>query len=152
MALKRSAWLAPISQADLIDELHASIDGLPGPNLFAHRGVSPDFMFVAAPNNALGLSPGDSGIAVADGYWAMLAPIPVGETHVLNFGAASPNSASRWRDREGDVLARAKFTGIVRSRLGWCGHRFSLEEGEGEPQAESGLRIARVGKKANEAH
>ena len=72
--------------ADFIDELHASIDGVPVPDLFLHREVSPDFSFSAAPGNSFGIATGPSGIAVADGYWLMLAPIPLGETHVLNFG------------------------------------------------------------------
>lgn len=74
--------------ADLIDELHASIDGVPVPNLFDYREESPAFEYFAAPNNVIGVPTGDSGIAVADGYWLMLAPIPVGETHTINFGGA----------------------------------------------------------------
>jgi len=72
--------------ADLIDELHASIDGVPVPNLFDYREESPAFEYFAAPNNVIGVPTGNSGIAVADGYWLMLAPIPAGETHVINFG------------------------------------------------------------------
>jgi hypothetical protein len=71
--------------ADLIDTLHATIDGVPVPDLFAHREVSPTFHFVAAPNNPIGDPDGYSGIAEADGYWLMLAPMAPG-THVINAG------------------------------------------------------------------
>jgi hypothetical protein len=74
--------------ADLIDELHASIDGVPVPDLFSHREESPDFSMNSAPNNIVGLPAGDSGVAVADGYWLMLEPLSIGETFVLNFGGA----------------------------------------------------------------
>jgi hypothetical protein len=74
------------AQADAMDELHASIDGVPVPDLFSHREESPAFSFLAAANNPVGVPTGASGIAVADGYWLMLAPIPAGETHVINFG------------------------------------------------------------------
>jgi hypothetical protein len=72
--------------ADLIDELHATIDGVPVPDLFSHREDSPDFSMNAAPNNIVGLPVGDSGVAVADGYWLMLEPMSIGETIVLNYG------------------------------------------------------------------
>ncbi|QDV38045.1 hypothetical protein [Tautonia plasticadhaerens] len=71
---------------DLVDELHASIDGVAVPNLFDHREESPAFEYFAAPDNLFDLPTGPSGIAVADGYWLMLAPIAAGETHVINYG------------------------------------------------------------------
>ena len=73
--------------ADLIDNLHATIDGhvIPSAELFAHREVSPIFHFVAAPNNTSGDPAGFSGVASADGYWLLLAPLPAG-THTINFG------------------------------------------------------------------
>ena len=71
---------------DLVDELHASIDGVAVSNLFDHREESLAFQFSAAANNAFGVPAGNSGIAVADGYWLVLAPIAAGETHVINFG------------------------------------------------------------------
>ena len=73
------------SFADLIDSLHASIDGVAVPDLFSHREVSPTFHFVAAPNNPIGDPSGNSGIAEADGYWLMLAPMSAG-THIINAG------------------------------------------------------------------
>jgi hypothetical protein len=80
--------------ADLIDELHASIDGVSLPNLFAHRESSGQFSFTAAANNPVGIVPADpntqlpakSGAAFADGYWLMIAPFK--GSHVFNFGGA----------------------------------------------------------------
>jgi hypothetical protein len=69
--------------ADLIDSLSVTIDGAAVPDLFAHREVSPTFHFVAAPNNPIGDPAGDSGVAEADGYWLMLAPMSAG-THVIH--------------------------------------------------------------------
>ena len=75
-------------QADQINSLHATLDGVPIPQatLFTHREVSPDFNFVAAFNNQVGINGvGPSGIAVADGYFLMIAPLPAG-IHVLTYG------------------------------------------------------------------
>jgi hypothetical protein len=79
------------AQADKIDSLHATLDGafIPKDVLFAHREVSPAFSFVAVANNQVGISGvGDSGIAVADGYFLMLGPLS-GDTHVLNYGGGA---------------------------------------------------------------
>lgn len=76
------------SQADSIDSLHATLDGvtLTSAVLFGHREVSPAFSFVANVNNQVNISgSGASGIAIADGYFLMLDPLSPG-THVLNFG------------------------------------------------------------------
>jgi hypothetical protein len=74
--------------ADLVDSLHATIDGVPIPSseLFTHREVAPTFHFVSAPNNPIGDPVGNSGIAEADGYWLMLAPLKAGDVHTINFG------------------------------------------------------------------
>lgn len=71
--------------ADQIDSLTAVIDGVAVPNLFTYRVTSPDFQFVAAPDNPIGVPTGNSGIAVADGYFLMLAPLSAG-THTIQFG------------------------------------------------------------------
>lgn len=73
-------------QANAIDELHAKIDGQDVPNLFDHREASPDFSFTSVAGNSGGVPPGDSGIAVADGYWLLLAPPTPGTTFTINFG------------------------------------------------------------------
>lgn len=72
-------------QALLIDNLHLSIDGVPVQNLFSFEEVSPYFHFVAAPDNIIGVPAGNSGVAVADGYFVMLKPLGPGQ-HVINFG------------------------------------------------------------------
>jgi hypothetical protein len=74
--------------ANKINSLHATLDGtaIAQATLLAHRETSPDFSFVAAANNPVGiLAVGNSGIAVADGYFLMLDPLPPG-THVLKYG------------------------------------------------------------------
>jgi hypothetical protein len=84
--IRQSAQL----QADVFDSLHASFDGVPisQTNLFTHRETSPDFSFVAVSGNLQGVPPGYSGIAVADGYFLMLAPLTPG-IHNLNYGGGS---------------------------------------------------------------
>ena len=72
-------------QADLIDSLHLTIDGVAVGNLFDYREASPDFSFTAAAGNPIGVPAGDSGVAVADGYFVMLRPLGPGE-HVIEFG------------------------------------------------------------------
>jgi hypothetical protein len=74
-------------QANQIDSLHATLDGnnISQDILFLHREVSPDFNFTAVANNSFGIPPGESGIAVADGYFLMVDPLPLG-IHVLNYG------------------------------------------------------------------
>ena len=72
-------------QADLIDSLHATIDGMPITDLFSYREVSPDFSFIAAEGNPIGVPVGDSGVAVADGYWLMIKPLGPGQ-HTITFG------------------------------------------------------------------
>jgi hypothetical protein len=74
--------------ADLIDQLHFSVDGveIDEAELFAnHRHESPDFEFVAAEGNPIGVPAGDSGLAVADGSWVMLRPLGKG-THTVSYG------------------------------------------------------------------
>jgi len=78
-------------QANQIDSLHAILDGVPISQtvLFTHRETSPDFNFYAVYNNQVGINAsGNSGIAVADGYFLMLAPLEPG-THTLNYGGGA---------------------------------------------------------------
>lgn len=78
---------AALEQANLIDSLHATLDGvtIPQATLFGHREASPDFNFDAVAYNQLGVPPGGAGIAVADGFFLMLDPLPPG-IHVLTYG------------------------------------------------------------------
>lgn len=77
-------------QADNINSLHATLDGIsiPQATLYLHREVSPNFSFVAVAGNLVYIPPGASGIAVADGYFLMISPLPPG-TYVLNYGGGA---------------------------------------------------------------
>ncbi len=73
--------------AGLFDTLSASINGVPVPNLFAHREASPQFSWVGGENNPFGWSANtSSGAAYADGYWLMLEPLGYGTTTTVQFG------------------------------------------------------------------
>lgn len=96
-------------QADLfvapIDHLHASIDGQAVQNLFSYRAKSDPFcytlpaadniyQFFGAPPEWLTPYACATGFCVcptvADGYWLLLKPLPVGQ-HTINFGGGTPN-------------------------------------------------------------
>ncbi len=102
--------------ADLIDSLHATIDGVAVPNLFSHRETSPDFSFTIAPNNAFGEPAGPSGIAVADGYWLMLTPLSANEQHTIRFGG-SATALNFSVDVHDHITVRAN-PGLVKSEKG----------------------------------
>jgi len=71
---------------DLVDNLFASIDGVPVADLFSYREGSPLIKDLeAAPDNPFGNPAGLLGDAVADGYWLMLSPLGFG-THTIAFG------------------------------------------------------------------
>jgi hypothetical protein len=67
----------------------ATVDGLPIQDLEGHLVESPLFTFTLPDGNVLGLSPG-TGDSVANGYYLLLAPLPVGK-HVLRFGGSFPD-------------------------------------------------------------
>jgi hypothetical protein len=71
----------------LITELHATLNGVPIPNLFDHWEESPVFSATIPPDGFF--SPPGTFDALAGGYWLMLEPLPRGR-HVLNFGGAVP--------------------------------------------------------------
>lgn len=71
-----------------IDGAFASIDGVPVGNLEGYSFESPLFDFDLPENNVLGLAAGP-GQSVSNGYYLMLAPLPVGE-HIINFGGSYP--------------------------------------------------------------
>ena len=62
----------------------AEIDGVAVQNLNRYLVDSPLFTFTVPPNNVLGVAAG-TGQSVSNGYYLMLAPLPVGE-HVIHFG------------------------------------------------------------------
>jgi hypothetical protein len=71
-------------------ELTAVVDGETIPNLERYR-VQSDLFAVALPaGNMLGVEPTVTQ-GVVEGYWLLLAPLPVGE-HELRFGGAVPDS------------------------------------------------------------
>ena len=63
----------------------AEIDGQPVTNLDAFRVQSPVFSFNAPAENILGVTGGGTGLAVSDGVYLMVAPLPKGE-HTIHFG------------------------------------------------------------------
>jgi hypothetical protein len=71
-------------------ELTAVVDGETIPDLERYR-VQPDLFAVALPaGNMLGVEPTVTQ-GVVEGYWLLLAPLPVGE-HELRFGGSLPDS------------------------------------------------------------
>jgi hypothetical protein len=74
----------------LVDDFTFSVDGVP---LSPHRASSPHggFVFTVPEGSFLnefaGLDPGDYDPAVTDGYWVMLAPLPVGP-HTIHYAAS----------------------------------------------------------------
>jgi hypothetical protein len=78
--------------AELIDglvDLTCQIDGHEVTNLDSFRFQTPPGKeyFVTMPENSIWLPAGTYGPAVDDGYWLMLAPLPVGH-HTIHFTAA----------------------------------------------------------------
>jgi hypothetical protein len=78
-----------------VTALHASIDGQPVSDLFAHRETAPAFSYTFQLTDNMAGVQGYAGAdaagtvfpAVADGYYLMLRPLPAGQ-HVINFGGA----------------------------------------------------------------
>lgn len=66
-------------------ELFCTIDGVPVPGLTGNRVVSPLFSFEAPAVNFLGVPGPTNGVAVDEGYYAMLEPLKPGQ-HLLQFG------------------------------------------------------------------
>jgi hypothetical protein len=74
----------------LTTELHATVDGCPIPNLFSYRATSAPFNFRLPANDNIeqffGINiSGTVAPVVTDGFWLLLAPLPIGE-HIINFG------------------------------------------------------------------
>ena len=75
--------------ADQFTDLILKIDGVPVDNLTKFRVGSPVFTFTAAQGNVFGIPAGTTR-SVADGYWALIPPLPVG-THAIEFGGTLPS-------------------------------------------------------------
>lgn len=77
---------------DLVNELHATIDGVAVPNLFGHRSITPVFsIFFESADNLDSFGTGQPIVGldnpmVADGYYLIVEPLAPG-THIINFGA-----------------------------------------------------------------
>lgn len=71
-----------IRLADGVTGLYATLDGAAIPNLSSYRVLSPWFDFTSPDG---GLLPEGTYRAIADGYWLMLEPLPLGQ-HTLSFG------------------------------------------------------------------
>jgi hypothetical protein len=71
-----------------ITDLHATLNGIPIPNLFDHWEESPEFFPVTIPDGGIFTPPGTFE-ALAGGYWLMLQ-LPRGQ-HTLTFGGAVPD-------------------------------------------------------------
>jgi hypothetical protein len=75
--------------ADQFTNLSLVIDGVPVSDLAKFRVGSPVFTFTSVAGNVFGIPAGTTR-AVADGYWALIRPLPVG-THTISFGGAFPS-------------------------------------------------------------
>ena len=81
--------------ADNFTNFTLTIDGVPVPNLTEFRVGSPVFTFTAVDNNPFGTIAKEPAVlpgtthAVADGYWALIPPLPAG-THTITFGGEAP--------------------------------------------------------------
>ena len=74
--------------ADQFTDLSLTIDGVAVADLQRFRVHSQVFQFTAAEGNVFGIPAGTTR-SVADGYWALIRPLPPG-THTVSFGGAFP--------------------------------------------------------------
>jgi hypothetical protein len=59
-----------------VSQLECTIDGVPVPDLFDHREVSPECFEITLPHdNVVGIAEGTYSPAASDGYWLMLEPL-----------------------------------------------------------------------------
>jgi hypothetical protein len=65
------------------------VDGKPVKGLTDFRVQTGLFTFKSVAGNVFGIPPTNSTIAVADGYWALIRPLPPG-THTISFGGSYP--------------------------------------------------------------
>jgi hypothetical protein len=94
--------------ADQFTGLSLTIDGKAVPGLTDLRVQSGLFTFNSLAGNGIGVPPTDSTIAVSDGYWALIRPLPPG-THIISFGGSYP---------PGDFSTLATYTITVRPGQG----------------------------------
>jgi hypothetical protein len=78
------------NQANLFTDLTATVDGRALSDLSSYRFQSPLFTWTAPSNNVFGVpETAEPTLAVAEGYWVMLTPLPPG-VHTISFGGAVP--------------------------------------------------------------
>ena len=70
---------------DLVDGLTATGITFPGAPFDFRESTPGTFSFEAVPGNAFGVGPGTADLAVADGYYMMLAPIGLGQ-YTIEYG------------------------------------------------------------------
>jgi hypothetical protein len=75
--------------ADEFNGLTLTIDGTAVPGLTDLQVQSALFTFKSVAGNRFEVPPTDSTIAVSDGYWALIRPLPPG-THTIAFGGSYP--------------------------------------------------------------
>jgi hypothetical protein len=87
---KLRADIKPVE--DSATGLVATIDGVTAsPDLAKFRVQSPAFSVFLPDNNLFGVLPRQAYMAVADGYYIMLAPLSPGQ-HTIHFGGATPRT------------------------------------------------------------
>jgi hypothetical protein len=87
-----------VDQINHVSQARLTVDGIPLINNDAtaakFRFQSPAFTITFAPNNGFGVRPPGTGMSVADGYWGLVKPLPVG-LHEIDFsGIYTDNGTS----------------------------------------------------------
>ncbi len=81
-----------------VDTLFCEIDGVPVADLGSYLALSPPAIYGPLPANSIlesqgyPVGEGDTSLFVADGYYMMLRPLPVG-VHTIHFGGTADYSA-----------------------------------------------------------
>lgn len=86
-----------VALIDHVSQARLTVDGVPLINNDAKaakfRFQSPTFTITFAPQNGFGVKPPGTGMSVADGYWALLPPLPAG-LHEIDFSAVYTDGAT----------------------------------------------------------
>ncbi|HEY7572336.1 MAG TPA: cache domain-containing protein [Nitrososphaeraceae archaeon] len=77
---------------DQVTKVNATVDGIPLDQLEKYRIQSPPFNFTLPHENILGLASNTSTLAVADGNWAFLKPLPIGAHKIIFKGDVQPQT------------------------------------------------------------
>jgi hypothetical protein len=83
---------AAAANTEAAEILEVTIDGVPVQNLREYRAASPEpFPLIYPENSVVGVPAGTYFPQVTDGYWLMLAPLPVGE-HEIRVYVKAPDT------------------------------------------------------------